>query len=129
MEDVMDDVVACLAADEDLRAVPTVVRTDLPTEVPTATPTPVLTAVPIFGPTVEPTFTSTREPTAVTTPATVRVANLETGLDGWAKQGNLIKQLSQLELDMTGEQGSGPVLERIAKLEAVLGVSGAPPGS
>ena len=44
LEDVMDDVVACLAADEDLRAVPTVVRTNLPTEVPTATPTPVLTA-------------------------------------------------------------------------------------
>ena len=55
----MDDVVTCLAADEDLRAGPTVVQTDLPAEVPTATPTLVLTAVPIFGPTVEPTYTST----------------------------------------------------------------------
>ena len=120
----MDDVVACLASDEDLRAVPTVVRTNLPTEVPTATPTPVLTAVPIFGPTVEPTFTSTREPPAVTTPATVRVANLETALDGWVKQGNLIERLSQLELNTTGKQGPGPVLEGIAKLEAVLGNEG-----
>ena len=129
VETVMDDVVACLASDEDLRAVPTVVRTNLPTEVPTATPTPVLTAVPIFGPTVEPTFTSTREPPAVTTPATVRVANLETALDGWVKQGNPIERLSQLELNTAGEQGSTPVLERIAQLEAVLGVSGAPLGS
>ena len=129
VEDLMADLVTCLAAEEDLRAVPTVVPTDLPAEVPTATPTPVLTAVPIFGPTVEPTFTSTREPTAVTTPATVRVANLETALDGWVKQGNLIKRLSHLELNTTGEQGTGPVLKRIAKLEAVLGVSGAPLGS
>ena len=66
---------------------------------------------------------------AVTTPVTVHVANLETGLDGWVKQGNLIERLSQLELNTTREQESGPVLERIAKLEAVLGVSGAPPGS
>ena len=72
---------------------------------------------------------STQEPTAVTIPATVRVANLETALDGSVKQGNLIKRLSHLELNTTGEQGTGPVLERIAKLEAVLGVSGAPPGS
>ena len=74
-------------------------------------------------------LTSTREPTAVTIPATVRVANLETGLDGRVKQGNLIERISHLELNTTGEQGTGPVLERLAKLEAVLGVSGAPPGS
>ena len=46
---------------EDLRAVPTVVRTDLPTEVPTATLTPVL-AVPSVEPTVEPTYTPTYTP-------------------------------------------------------------------
>ena len=95
----MDDVVTCLAADEDLHTVPTVVRTDFLTEVPTATPTPVLTAVPIVEPTVELTYTPTQEPTAVTTPATVRVANLETALDGSVKQGNLIERLSQLELN------------------------------
>ena len=127
VEGLLTDFVTCLA-DKDLRAVPTVVRTDLPTEVPTATLTPVL-AVPSVEPTVEPTYTPTQEPTAVTTPATVRVANLETALDGSVKQGNLIERLSQLELNTTGEQGSGPVLERIAQLEAVLGVSGAPLGS
>ena len=123
VEGLLTDFVTCLA-DKDLRAVPTVVRTDLPTEVPTATLTPVL-AVPSVEPTVEPTYTPTQEPTAVTTPATVRVANLETALDGSVKQGNLIERLSQLELNTTGEQGSTPVLERIAQLEAVLGVSGA----
>ena len=123
VEDLLTDLVTCLA-DEDLRAVPTVVRTDLPTEVPTATLMPVL-AAPSVEPTVGPTYTPTQEPTAVTTPATVRVANLETALDGSVKQGNLIERLSQLELNTTGEQGSTPVLERIAQLEAVLGVSGA----
>ena len=102
----------------------TVVRTDLAAEVLTATPTPVLTAVPIFGLTVEPMFTSTQE-----VPATVCVANLETAFNRWVKEGNLIKRLSQLELNTTGKQEYGPVLERIAKLEAVLGVSGAPLGS
>ena len=72
---------------------------------------------------------STQEPTAVTIPATVRVANLETGLDGRVKQGNLIERISNLELEMTGEKEEGTVLERLGKLEAVLGVSGAPPGS
>ena len=74
-------------------------------------------------------LTSTPEPTAVTIPATVRVANLETGLDGRVKQGNLIERISNLELEMTGEKEEGTVLERLGKLEAVLGVSGAPPGS
>ena len=59
MEDLMDDVVTCLAADEDLRAVPTVVRTNLPAEVPTATSTPVLAAVPSVKLTVELTYTPT----------------------------------------------------------------------
>ena len=36
VEDLLTDLVTCLA-DKDLRAVPTVVRTDLPAEVPTAT--------------------------------------------------------------------------------------------
>ena len=55
--------------------------------------------------------------------------NLETGLDGRVKQGNLIERISNLELEMTGEKEEGTVLERLGKLEAVLGVSGAPPGS
>ena len=45
------------------------------------------------------------------------------------KQGNLIERISNLELEMTGEKEEGTVLERLGKLEAVLGVSGAPPGS